>query len=236
MPLPGEARTVKEIVEKALSSLPPDLRAEAMTHVSYTNERGPANTPTERLEFLGDAVLYLSVADWLFRRYPATPEGDLTRMRAAVVSGQNLASVALAAELGEHLRLGRGEEQSGGRSRPRLLASALEALIGAVYIAEGWDSAHELVRELLLKPLSAEDGPVPAYVPVDPKTLAQEKVQKQPGTTLEYRVLAVEGPDHSPVYTVACVVGGVEVSKGQGQSKKEAEEAAAAAFLSRLGR
>ncbi|MGE5578795.1 MAG: ribonuclease III [Bacillota bacterium] len=236
MPVPGEARSVKEIVDEALASLPPDLRSEAMTHVSYANEKGPAIPPNERLEFLGDAVLYLSVAHSLFLRYPAAPEGDLTRMRAAAVSGQNLASVALSAGLGERVKVGRGEEQSGGRSRPRLLAGALEALLGAVYIARGWDAAHNLVSELLMKALSSETGPLPAFVPVDPKTLAQEMVQKQPGTTLEYRVVAVDGPDHSPVYTVACVVGGVEVSRGHGQSKKEAEEAAAAGFLARGSR
>jgi len=231
VPVPGKARSVKEIVDEALASLPPYLKAEAMTHVSYVNERAPSSPTNERLEFLGDAVLYLSVAHWLYMRYPAAPEGDLTRMRAAAVSGHNLASVALSAGLGEHLRIGRGEEQSGGRSRPRLLAGALEALIGAVYSARGWDAAYNMVSELLMEPFSKEDGPVPTFVPVDAKTMAQEKVQRQPGTTLEYRVLAVEGPDHSPVYTVACIVGGVEVSRGQGQSKKEAEEAAAAAFL-----
>lgn len=229
----SEARNVREMLEGALASLPLELRAEALTHVSYANERGTSYTSNERLEFLGDAVLYLSVADILFARYPSTPEGDLTRMRASVVSGSNLASVALAAGLGEHLRLGRGEEQSGGRSRPRLLAGALEAVIGAVYLSAGWGAAHALIGDMLLRSHAGGDAREPAEVPVDPKTLVQEKVQKLPGVTLEYRVLRVEGPDHSPVYTVACLVGGVEVSSGQGQSKKEAEEDAAANYLKR---
>jgi len=229
--LSPEARSVREIIEEALASLPLALRSEALTHVSYANEKGSAYTPNERLEFLGDAVLYLSAAHLLFIRYPGSPEGDLTRMRAAVVSGSNLASVALAAGLGDYLRLGRGEEQSGGRLRPRLLAGALEALVGAVYLSGGWDAAHEFVGQLLLRSHVSGIGHVPAAVPVDPKTLVQEKVQRLPGITLEYKVLKVEGPDHSPLYTVACLVGGSVVSTGQGQSKKEAEEEAAAAFL-----
>jgi ribonuclease-3 len=228
-----EVRGVKGTLEDALSALPVGLRAEALTHVSYSNERGPAYPSNERLEFLGDAVLYLSAAHLLFERFPGTPEGDLTRMRASVVSGSNLASVALAAGLGDHLRLGRGEEASGGRMRPRLLASALEAVVGAVYLSGGWTPASDLVDALLMGSFAGGDGRPPLAVPVDPKTIVQERVQKAPGTSLEYRVLKVEGPDHSPVYTVACVVGGAQVSTGRGPSKKEAEEDAAAALLRR---
>ncbi len=236
MPLHREARGVREILEAALCSLPQEVRAEALTHVSYANEKGSGQAANERLEFLGDAVLYLSAAHLLFDRYPGASEGDLTRMRASIVSGANLAEVAMVAGLGERLRLGRGEKQTGGRSRPRLLAGALEAVIGAVYVSGGWDAASKLAGELLLPrdPSVGEDQTAP--VPIDPKTLAQEKVQKSPGTTLEYRVLGVEGPDHSPVYTVACVVGGAVVSTGQGQTKKEAEEQAAAAFLECTGK
>lgn len=231
MPLHREARGVKEILEAALRALPSEIRAEALTHVSYVNEKGSGQVANERLEFLGDAVLYLSTAHLLFDRYPAASEGDLTRTRASLVSGANLAEVAMAAGLGERLRLGRGEKQTGGSSRPRLLASALEAVIGAVYLSEGWDVASEFVGEMLLPRDPSVSGEEAARVPVDPKTLVQEKVQKSPGTTLEYQVLRVEGPDHSPVYTVACVVGGAAVSTGRGQTKKEAEEQAAAAFL-----
>ncbi len=202
-----------------------------MTHVSYSNEKGPAFPSNERLEFLGDAVLYLSAAHLLFERYPATPEGDLTRMRASVVSGTNLASVALVAGLGDHLKLGRGEEASGGRTRPRLLASALEAVIGAVYLSAGWVRAKAMVEEMLMGSFAPGEAGQPLTVPVDPKTIVQERVQRIPGRTLEYRVVRVDGPDHSPRYTVACIVGGVEVSSGYGPSKKDAEEDAAANLL-----
>lgn len=224
---------MSDVILAALGEIPQDLAAEAMTHVSYANERGQAVRSNERLEYLGDAVLYLAAADLLFERYPGTPEGDLTRMRASVVSGNNLAAVALAAGLGERLRLGRGEESSGGRTRPRILASALEAILGAVYLDKGWETARHLVKEVLLDGLTAHDGEAPASVPVDAKTVVQERVQRSPGGTLEYRVLKVEGPDHSPWYTVACVIDGTEASIGSGPSKKEAEESAAANLLKR---
>lgn len=226
-----EVRSVKKALEEAISALPSDLRAESLTHVSYSNERGPAFPSNERLEFLGDAVLYLAAAHLLFDRFLEAPEGDLTRMRASVVSGSNLASVALAAGLGDHLKLGRGEEASGGRTRPRLLASALEAVVGAVYLSAGWEAAQDLMGETLMGSFADGDGRQPLCVPVDPKTIVQERVQKTPGRTLEYRVAKVEGPDHSPVYTVVCLIAGVEVSTGHGQSKKEAEEDAAANIL-----
>lgn len=231
--MPGDQaiRGVGEALLEALRALPRDLQAEALTHVSYSNERGPGIASNERLEFLGDAVLYLSAAHLLIDRYPRTPEGDLTRIRASVVSGSNLAAVALAAGLGDRLRLGKGEESSGGRSRPRILAGALEAVVGAVFLEKGWDAARELVKELLLSWLTAGSAGAPGSVPVDSKTLVQERIQRMSGMTLEYRVLKVEGPDHSPTYTVGCVVAGVEASTGQGSSKKEAEEAAAANLL-----
>lgn len=224
---------MSDILLEALGSLPCEMVAEALTHVSYANERGESVRANERLEFLGDAVLYLAAGDLLFERYPDTPEGDLTRMRAAVVSGTNLAAVALEARLGERLRLGRGEESSGGRTRPRILAGALEAVVGAVYLTRGWDTARLLVKALLLDGVTAHEGKAPATVPVDAKTRVQESIQRTPGKTLEYRVVKVEGPDHSPWYTVACVVDGVEMSKGSGSSKKEAEEAAAEDLLKR---
>lgn len=228
MPSDQEVRSVKHIAEQALRKLPDDLRAEALTHVSYANERGPGIASNERLEFLGDAVIYLSAAHLLYERHPGMPEGDLTRLRASVVSGSNLAEVALQAGLGDHLRLGKGEEASGGRVRPRLLAGALEAIVGAVFLAGGWREARETAAELLLRDLAPSEAGRPVSVPVDPKTIVQERVQRVPGRKLEYRVIKVDGPDHSPWYTVACLVAGVEVSTGQGPSKRDAEEDAAA--------
>ncbi len=220
---------VKSLLDGALLSLPPNLRREALTHVSHANEKGPSSRSNERLEFLGDAVLYLSVGDILFERYPIAPEGDLTRMRAWVVSGQNLASVAEQAGLPPKLLVGKGEDGSGGRNRPRILAGALEAIIGAVYLTKGWEEARRLTASLLMKGLSG--GPDGADVPLDPKTAVQERVQRTPGATMEYKVINVEGPDHSPTYTVALLISGITMSKGRGQSKKEAEEDAAASYL-----
>lgn len=217
---------MKEILERALRSLTPKRREEALTHVSYANEiASPVNN--ERLEFLGDAVLYLAVGRILFERYPSLSEGDLTRMRASLVSGAALAKIALEGGLGDLVRLGKGESASGGRRRPRVLGSALEAVIGAVFLEEGWDRALALVRDIYA-------GKIDDSVPVDPKTRMQELVQRNPGSTLEYRVVKVEGPDHRRLFTVACLVDGKEVSTGTGFSKKEAEEGAAEVYLRRV--
>lgn len=214
---------MKEILERALNSLTPQRREEALTHVSYANESGsPVNN--ERLEFLGDAVLYLAVGCILYERYPSLSEGDLTRMRASLVSGVTLAKLASEGELGDLVRLGKGESASGGRRRPRVLGGALEALIGAVYLEHGWDRALSLVRDIYA-------GRFPDAVPVDPKTRIQEFIQRTPGSTLDYRVIETEGPDHRRIFTVACVVNGKEVSTGKGFSKKEAEERAAENYL-----
>lgn len=214
---------MKEAFERALSSLSASLRKEALTHVSYANEKG-LSRDNERLEFLGDAVLYLAVGAMLFLEYPSLSEGDLTRMRASMVSGASLAEIARKVDLGRLIYLGRGEEASGGRQRTRILGSALEAVIGAIYLEKGWHSAFRFVGELY-------EGHEFEGVPVDAKTLAQEMVQRIPGATLDYRVVEIEGPDHKRTYTVACVVNGRDVSLGEGSSKKEAEESAAAAFL-----
>jgi len=214
---------VKRLLGNALQNLPPLIRKEALTHVSYRNERG-GGPDNERLEFLGDAVLHLAVGDMLFRRHPEFGEGDLTRGRAALVSGAMLASIATQAGLGDLLYLGKGEDGSGGRERPRILGSALEAVIGAVYLEHGFQEAESLVRDLLGR---FEQGAVPA----DPKTQAQELVQRQPGSVLTYEVASVEGPDHSPIYTVNCIVDGKVRGIGRGGTKKEAEERAAQAFL-----
>jgi len=217
---------MKDVLERALESLSREKREEALTHVSYANEMGsPVNN--ERLEFLGDAVLHLAVGSILYERYPSLSEGDLTRMRASLVSGATLAKIALEGGLGDLVNLGKGESASGGRRRPRVLGSALEAVIGAVFLECGWEAAFNLVKDIFA-------GRIHDSVPVDPKTRIQEIVQRVPGSTLEYRVVDSSGPDHRRVFTVACVVNGKEVSTGTGFSKKEAEERAAEAYLRTL--
>lgn len=218
-----KVRELKGKLDRVLESLAPKLREEALTHVSYANEMGNRR-PNERLEYLGDAVLHLCVGSILFQTYPDASEGDLTRMRAHLVSGSALSDLALKGGLGRHLKLGRGEKFSGGRTRPRVLAGAFEALVGALFIQKGFQESMEFVRETVIP-----EGIL--TVPVDAKTLAQEKVRAESGGSIEYKVVEVAGPDHKPTYTVVCLVNGIEVSRGKGGSKKEAEEDAAQKFL-----
>lgn len=224
MPGAEEILRLKSVLEDALVGLSSEAMTEAVTHISYANERSKGAGSNERLEYLGDAVIYLGVGYLLYQRWPHEREGELTRMRAHLVSGDTLAVVAEQAGLGQHLRLGRGEEATGGRKRPSILAGALEAVAGAIFAEKGWEAALRLVDDLL----------VPSdllLVPLDAKNHAQEVVHRTTGGTLEYRVVNVEGPDHKPWYTVACLVNGEEVSRGTGSSKKEAEENAARTFL-----
>ncbi|MGB9757572.1 MAG: ribonuclease III [Candidatus Bipolaricaulaceae bacterium] len=200
-------------------SLPAELLQEALTHASYANETGlPAN---ERLEFLGDAVLSLAVTEILFRRFPEREEGELTKIRAVVVSRPILAEVARRLGLGPHLLLGKGAEEMGARERPSVLASALEALLGAVFLSHGYPVARDLVESLFSEEIARYAQEVPDY-----KSLLQELSHKKFGTLPEYRVIAEEGPEHKKVFTVEASAGGVR-ALGRGRSKKEAEQAAA---------
>ncbi len=228
MPCNEKIRQLRAVFDDAVNSLEPTLRTQAFTHISYSNEQGDTGSSNERLEFLGDAVISLAVGQYLYEHHPQILEGDLTRMRASLVSGASLAALAGTVRLGRHLILGRGEELTGGRKRPRILAGALEALVGAYFIQHGWEASHRLVEDLLL------DTEL-KVVPVDPKTLLQEIVQRRPGSKLEYVVLDVTGPDHMPEYTVACVIDGRHVSIGKGAAKKEAEEDAARNWLAGNG-
>ncbi len=227
MPSVEKIRKLKKVFEDALEGLSGAIKTEAFTHVSYANEKGYSYS-NERLEYLGDAVLQLSTADVLYSQYPRAQEGDLTRMRAHLVSGASLAAVAHEVGLEKHLLLGRGEALSGGSRKPKILAGAMEAFIGAVYIEQGWPKTLNFVEDLIMAQEFSE-------VPVDPKTRAQEEVQKVPGRTLCYKTVSVKGPDHTPTYQVALVVDGEEVSKGEGHSKKDAQENAAEKFLSLKG-
>jgi ribonuclease-3 len=218
---------IRRLFIEALDSLSNELRNEVLTHVSYANEHEGTVASNERLEFLGDAVVSLAVADYLFRTHPQSPEGELTRMRARIVSGSALAAIALEGGLGELLLLGRGEEVTGGRRRPRNLAGAFEALVGACFLQHGWGGARGLVEKTVLSRGFPETLD-------DPKTTLQELVQKQPGSILEYRVVGVEGPDHMPRFTTAVLINGEEVSRAVGSSKKESEENAAREALVRL--
>ena len=206
------------------------LLQNALTHSSYANERWHNSLlSNERLEFLGDSVLGMLVAEYLYRNFPNRPEGELTRMRADMVCETTLASAANRIGLGNHLLLGHGEEQGGGRSRDSILADAMESVIAACFLDGGLDAALQVVRTFILV-----EVPVTKLHNADYKTELQELVQRKSGSTLGYRLVGSTGPDHAKVFEAAALLNGEEFSTGTGHSKKEAEQAAAHAGLATL--
>jgi len=212
----------------------PSLLQQALVHRSYLNEvRDRGLHDNERLEFLGDAVLNLAVAEHLYHLFPESTEGELSQMRAHVVRWDTLAAVAERIGLGRYLLLGKGEDLSGGRKRPSNLAGALEAVIGAVYLDGGLEAARQLVLRLLEPELErlATGQPV-----VDSKSELQRVVQARWHQIPRYRVVEAEGPDHAKTFTVEVVLGEQVLGRGQGRSKKQAELEAARQALQTLSR
>ena len=224
--LPTESGELEARLEVRLK---PDLLERALTHRSYAYENGGLPT-NERLEFLGDSVLGLVVTDALFRRHPDLPEGQLAKLRAAVVNARALADMARGLDLGQHLKLGRGEETSGGRDKSSILADTLEAIIGAVYLQHGIGVATELVRRLV-DPVM--DSTAALGAGLDWKTSLQELTATNSLGVPEY-VVGEEGPDHAKVFHATARVHGEDYGTGSGRSKKEAEQAAASAAFRRL--
>ena len=209
------------------------LLAEALRHSSYANEhRGAESVSNERLEFLGDSVLGFVTAEYLFARHPDSPEGELTRIRAALVCEESLHEVAQKLELGRYLKLGNGEEAGGGRTRPSILADATEAVFAAVYLDGGIEAASALIHRVLLD----KEGTHADELVQDYKTALQELVQRRTGQVLSYRMVGESGPDHAKTFTVEVLLNGVAVGAGHGHSKKEAEQAAAHAAIACLQR
>ena len=205
------------------------LLEQALCHSSYANEhRSTGLRNNERLEFLGDSVLGFVAAEFLYRYHPDLPEGDLTRIRAALVCEQSLYTAARKLELGQYLKLGRGEESGGGRERPSILADAMEAVIAAVYLDGGIENASALVYRLVLETGKTVEGKR------DYKTALQELVQRQADQVMLYRLLDERGPDHAKVFTAEVLINGVSAGQGSGRSKKEAEQAAARAALQKM--
>jgi ribonuclease-3 len=205
----------------------------ALTHTSWLNETNtPGRTDNERLEFLGDAVLALVVSDLLMRRLPDGAEGDLTRARAALVSEGGLARAAGALDLGQWILLGRGEERTGGRARPSILANALEALMGAIYLDGGLDQAVGVAARLF----AVDVADVERHALADYKSRLQEQAQAWLQTAPVYQVVAETGPDHDKRFEVAILLLGRERGRAIGRSKKEAEQSAAAKALEALER
>ncbi|MAG34733.1 MAG: ribonuclease III [Dehalococcoidia bacterium] len=210
-----------------------DLLRVALTHRSILNEDPTITEPNERLEFLGDAVIDLAVSDHLYQTHPERAEGQLTTLRAAVVRAAALARVARGLSLGTYLRISKGEDAAGGRSRPSLLAGGLEAIIGAVYLDLGWETAQALVDRLLVPELDrvlAADTDAPGK---DPKSLLQELAQAAQGLTPTYQVVSAVGPDHAKEFKVEVRIGHELSVRGAGPSKQRAEQAAAQRALER---
>ncbi len=208
------------------------LLHQALTHTSFANEMKKSHIQhNERLEFLGDAVLELVISAYLYKKFPALPEGELTKARAAAVCEATLAKRARELELGDYLLFGKGELASGGRGRTSILADAFEAVIGAIYLDNGLDSA----RDFILAQLAGELAEIKNGNAIqDYKTLLQEVVQKDSENRIAYRIVAESGPDHDKVFETAVVINDEEMGRGSGKSKKEAEQRAAHEALLKL--
>ena len=203
------------------------LLRSALTHSSYANERWHNSLlSNERLEFLGDSILGMVVAEYLYRNFPDRPEGELTRMRADMVCEQSLALIANRIGLGGYLLLGHGEERFGGRTRNSILADAVESVIAACYLDGGYEAALRFVTAFVLS-----DVPVAKLHNVDYKTALQEKVQQKKNQTLSYRLVGEEGPDHDKRFRVEVLLNGLSLGSGTGTSKKRAEQDAARVAL-----
>ncbi|WP_020615322.1 ribonuclease III [Paenibacillus daejeonensis] len=207
------------------------LLKQAFTHTSYVNEHkhGTAKD-NERLEFLGDAVLQLLVSEYLYGTYPKRPEGELTRMRASIVCEPSLARFAELLDFGEHVLLGRGEEQLGGRNRPALLADLFESFVGALYLDQGLERVRDFLSSRVF-PHIENDGPM---LVKDFKSKLQEHAQHQALGSVEYRVLEERGPAHDREFVVEVHVGQERWGSGSGRTKKEAEQQAASEAWERL--
>ena len=206
-----------------------ELLENALTHSSCANESRGKLQSNERLEFLGDSILGMVVADYLYRHHPDLPEGELTRTRAALVCEESLVEVARELNLGAYLRLGKGEEAGGGRERPSIRADAVEAVLAAVYLDGGIGSARKIIQRYIL---SREVAGLTK--PRDYKTALQELVQRESGQILRYRLTGEEGPDHDKRFFVEVDLSGSPVGSGTGRSKKEAEQMAAKAAIAGL--
>lgn len=203
----------------------------ALTHSSYANEnRASGIVCNERLEFLGDSVLGVTVADFLYRHFSDMPEGRMTRLRAELVCEQSLHRVALELHLGDYLRLGKGEEHNGGRKRASILSDAVEAVIAAMYLDAGMETAAGFIHRCLLDDVRAIETPTFT----DYKTSLQELVQRHSGQVLSYELVGEEGPDHAKTFRVQVCLNGDPIGRGTGRTKKEAEQAAAANALEAL--
>ncbi|HAE52823.1 MAG TPA: ribonuclease III [Ruminococcus sp.] len=207
------------------------LLMHALSHSSYANEKRHNCGSNERLEFLGDSVLSIIVSEYLFNTFKGNPEGDLTRLRAALVCEKSLHKFAKQIHLGDYLLLGKGEENTGGRERPSILADAFEAVLAAIYLDGGMEAAKRHVMRFMPKDM----GNGKKLIFSDFKTVLQEIVQKNPEEKVEYVLTGEEGPDHNKIFIVEVCLNGQVIGKGRGKSKKDAEQLAAKEALELMG-
>lgn len=232
--LPRSPEAFEEMIGYRYNNI--DLLITALTHSSYANEckpRGETAEYNERLEFLGDSVLSIIVSDYLFKHYPDTPEGDLTRIRASAVCEKTLGKLAGDIELGKYMRLGHGEEMSHGRERISILADAFEALLASIYLDSG---SREAVEKFLMPRVIPE---IKQFMEngknKDHKTLLQQIVQQERGEILEYVLVGESGPDHAKIFEVEARLNSNVIGHGRGKSKREAEQMAAKEALILFG-
>ena len=210
----------------------PILLKNALTHSSYANENRAEGIPNnERLEFLGDSVLGFVTAKHLYSMKPTISEGKMTRLRAELVCEKSLHEVAKELSLGDYLRIGKGEERSGGRQRASILADAVEAVIAAIFLDGGMEPAEKFIKRMLLT-----DEKIAAHHATDYKTVLQELIQRKPGQLLEYVEAGETGPDHDKRFLSDVRLNGETIGSGSGRTKKEAEQSAARAALERLNK
>ncbi|MDE6519728.1 MAG: ribonuclease III [Ruminococcus sp.] len=203
----------------------------ALTHSSYANERKIASGSNERLEFLGDSVLSIVVSEYLYTNLKNVAEGDLTKLRASLVCEKSLHVFAKEIHLGDFLMLGKGEENTGGRERPSILADAFEAVIAAIYLDGGMESAKKHILRFMPKDIEH----TAKFAFKDFKTVLQEVVQKNPEEKVEYNLIGEEGPDHNKRFVVEVMLNYQVIGRGKGRSKKEAEQLAAKEALELMG-
>ena len=207
------------------------LLSNALTHSSYANEMRSGITSNERLEFLGDSVLSVIVSDYIFKKFPNQPEGELTKLRASLVCEKSLCGFSRELNIGKHLLLGKGEDKGGGRERDSILADAFEAVLAAVYLDGGIEEARKIVMHFVLKELKHTDDEVFK----DYKTALQEIIQRNPEESVTYILKSESGPDHDKLFEVEVHLNSNVIGIGSGKSKKAAEQMAAKQALILMG-
>lgn len=208
------------------------LLREALTHTSYINEnRKRSLKPNERLEFLGDSILGVIISIYLFQKRTDLPEGELSKIRASIVCEDSLHQVAKKIDVGKYLYMGKGEEMTGGRKRGSILSDVVEAIIAAIYLDGGMEEASRFIFSHMQDII---DKAARGKLDKDYKTQLQELIQRQPGKSLEYRLIGEKGPDHCKFFTVELLINGEQEAVGEGRSKKEAEKQAARSALEKF--